>query len=692
MNEGPARPAIGHDTERVDGHLKVTGSARYACEYPVDSPAYLHIVGAPEARGRVVGVDTAQAEKAADVLGVLWHGNAPRLRPAEPGGLSLPEELAVLQSAQVSYRGQAVAVVAAESPEAARQAATEVTVHMEAAEHDARFSGDRDDAVPVGKDQESGDVDGAMAAAHAHVDAVYTTPMTHNNPMEPHSTIALWEEDGLTLYESTQGPHTVQETLAPMLGLAPERIRVIAPYVGGGFGSKGPLHAPTLLAVLAARAFPGRPVKLAVTRQDMFDHVGYRSPTRVRVRLGSDRRGRLACVAVDAMVQSAHLADFIEEAAAPSRVMYAAEARRAAHRAVRLDVAPPGWMRGPGRCPGMFGPEVAMDELAEGLGIDPVELRLANEPDLHPVSGRPFSSRNLRACLLEGAQRFGWEARARRPRSRSDGEWLVGLGVAASTYPAEFQGGSSAEVRFEDGRYAVRIGASDIGTGAWTALTLIAADTLGVAPERVDLRIGGSDLPGATVAGGSTGTVSWGTAVAEACRAFSERHGADPPAGAQAASTADEPESRQGRATHAFGAQFAEVRVSAVTGEVRVPRLLGVFAVGRIISPRTARSQLTGGMTMGLSMALHEESHLDPRSGRVVTRDLADYHIAANADAPSVEAYWVDERDPYVNALGAKGIGEIGIVGTAAAIANAAYNATGVRVRDLPLTLDRFLA
>jgi xanthine dehydrogenase YagR molybdenum-binding subunit len=339
----------------------------------------------------------------------------------------------------------------------------------------------------------------------------------------------------------------------------------------------------------------------------------------------------------------------------------------------------------------MFGLEVAMDELAAALGVDPVELRIRNEPDRDPETGNPYSSRNLVACLRTGAERFGWAGRDPRPGIRRDGPWLVGTGVAASVYPAKRMPGSSAVVRCEKGRFAVEIGAADLGTGAWTVLTQIAADALGVPVDAVDIRIGDTAYPAASVAGGSTGTASWGSTVVAAAQAFREKYGADPRDGdeAQAGTPGNSAEERF--AMYAFGAQFAEARVHADTGEIRVPRLHGTFAAGRIINPVTARSQLLGGMTMGLSMALHENSVLDPRFGHVVNHDLAEYHIATNADVDDLRADWVEEIDPHVNPMGSKGIGEIGIVGTAAAVANAVHHATGTRVRTLPVTLDKLL-
>jgi xanthine dehydrogenase YagR molybdenum-binding subunit len=503
--------------------------------------------------------------------------------------------------------------------------------------------------------------------------------------MEPHSTLAVWEGDGVTLYDSNQGAARVRDAVAELFGLAQERVRVISPHVGGGFGSKGLPHPPTILAVLASRA-TGRPVKLATTRQQMFAVAGYRTPTIQRVRLGAARDGRLTALVHDAFEQTSTLKEFAEQTTVCSRMMYASANRRTTHRLAALDVPTPSWMRAPGECPGMYALESAMDELAVACGLDPVELRVRNDPETDPESGQPFSSRNLVACLREGAARFGWQQRDPTPGVRRAGRWLVGTGVAASTYPARRRAAEAfARVR-EDGTYVVGLAAADLGTGARTVLTQIAADALGVAPERVKLEIGDSDLPPAGVAGGSMGTTSWGAAVIAACEALLSGDGDE-----AHVDTAEDVKAQAALARHAFGAQFVEARVDVDTGEVRIPRALGVFACGRIINPKLARSQLIGGMTMGISMALHEESVLDREFGDYVNHDFAQYHVATNADIVDVDAVWVEEDDREVSPMGAKGIGEIGIVGTAAAVANAVFHATGIRVRDLPLRLDRLL-
>jgi len=692
--------AIGAALERIDGPAKVTGTAPYAFEHPVTDPTYLHPVQATIARGRITAVDTGPAEALDGVLAVITHENAPRLAAGQDA------ELAVLQSDEVAFRGQFVGAVVAETPEIARHAASLVAVSYDEQPHDVELHWDRDDLYAPDQvnpgyptDTAQGDVGAALAEAGVTVDETYTTAWYHNNPMEPHTTVARWDTathrdgaDGLTLYDSTQGVHSVRSAVAPVLGLEEDRIRVIAPHVGGGFGSKGTAHAHVVLAAMAARVVTGRSVKFALTRQQMFSLVGYRTPTIQRVRLAANGEGRLSAISMDVVEQTSRIKEFAEQTAVPARMMYAAPNRSTTHRLAALDVPVPSWMRAPGECPGMFGPEVAMDELAVACGLDPIELRIRNEPEVDPESGRPFSSRNLVACLREGARRFGWLDRDPTPAARRNGGWLVGTGVASSTYPTYRMPGSVATIRFGlGGRYQVQIGAADLGTGTWTALTQIAADALDVGAERIELQIGDTALPKASVAGGSSGITSWGSTIVDAVRVFRDKFGNDPVEGDEAdAATPENPDSDR-FAMHAFGAQFAEVRVHEDTGEVRVPRLLGVFAVGRVINERTARSQFLGGMTMGLSMALHEQSVLDQRFGHVVNHDFAEYHIATNADVGTIEAHWIDEHDPYLNPMGSKGIGEIGIVGTAAAVVNAAHHATGIRVRDLPVTLDKLL-
>ncbi len=594
-------------------------------------------------------------------------------------------------------------MVVAETLENARLAAELLDIQYEALPLDVELRADRADLVKpqelvagMATDTEHGDVEAALSSSPVQLDQTYTTPAYHHNAMEPHATIAIWKDESLTLYDSNQGPHAVQNIAAKAFNLPPERVRVISAFVGGGFGSKGG-HSHFLLTIMAAQLIKGRPVKMALTRQQMFAVVGYRTPTIQHLRLGTEQDGRLIAISHEVVEQTGTIHDFAEPTASATRMMYAAPHRRTAHRLARLDVPIPTFMRAPGECPGMFALESAIDELAQACGIDPIEFRIKNDTAVDPESGLPFSSRNLVACLRQGAEAFGWQQHSRQPGTRREGRWLIGTGVASSTFPAVFFP-STASIRAERANhYRVLIDATDIGTGAWTILAQIAADALEVPLEQIHLEIGDTNLPMAGLAGGSAGTASWGSAIMDAAQKFraklyGELGGELPEGGLEVGGGLERSPYAGQYAMHSFGAQFAEVRVHMDTGEIRVPRMLGVFAAGRIINAKTARSQFLGGMTMGLSMALHEQSVMDPRFGDYVNHDFAEYHIATNADVGAVVIQWIDEVDPYVNPVGAKGIGEIGIVGTAAAIANAVYHATGIRVRDLPLSPDKLLA
>ena len=680
--------------ERVDAYEKVSGTAPYAYDQVVEDPAYAYPVQSTIAKGRVTGVEIDHAEQVDGVLAVLTHHNAHRLTD------TADQEMAVLQSDRVAFRGQFVGAVVAETPEIARYAAGLVRVSYAAEPHDTQLRTDHPGLyVPDSVNPDySPDTDEhpvrASEAAHVTVDRTYTTPMQHNNPMEPHVTVARWDSESpvqLTLYDSTQGVHSVRSAVAPIFGLELDQVRVVAPHVGGGFGSKGMPHAHDVLACLCAYACAGRTVKLALTRQQTFPLAGHRTPTIQRVCLEADSDGKLTNVVHEATVHTATVKEFAEQAAVGTRMMYASPHVRTTHRLAALDVPVPSWMRAPGECPGFFALESAMDELADACDLDPIELRRRNEPDVDPESGKPWSSRRLLECFEEGSSRFGWGDRG-RPGSRPDGRELVGLGVASSTYPFYGFPGSQAAVRYDVGGYTVRIGAVDIGTGARTALRQIAADALRVADSSVDVELGDTDLPSATVAGGSTGLNNWGSAIVNAANAFREQFGDEPAEGAEVHGPVTEDVGGGDYAVHSFGAQFVEARVDIDTGEVRIPRMLGVFSAGRIVNARTARSQFVGGMTMGISMALHENGILDHTTGHVINHDLAQYHVASNADIGDLEAIWLPEPDPHSNAMGAKGIGEIGIVGAAAAVSNAVYNAAGIRVRDLPITPEQLVS
>ncbi|MEU5364273.1 xanthine dehydrogenase family protein molybdopterin-binding subunit [Streptomyces sp. NPDC005925] len=692
---GPA-PALGSSAERREGREKVTGAARYAAEFLSPGLAHAWPVPATIARGRVTGVDASAALALDGVLAVLTHENAPRLTaPDDP-------TLGVLQDPRVPHWGWFVALVVAESPEAARAGAAAVRVDYAAEEADVTLTPSHPAAyVPEKANggypavREHGDPEAGLAASAVRVDVGYRVPPLHNHPMEPHTSTARWDGDRLTVHTSSQGSAPVRAVLAGMFALPEERVRVVAEHVGGGFGSKGTPRPDVVLAALAAR-HTGRAVTLALPRRYLPTVVGHRAPTLHRVRLGAGRDGRLTCLVHEVTTHTSRVKEFVEQAAVPGRVMYAAPHSRTVHRVAPLDVPTPSWMRAPGEAPGMYALESAMDELAAELGMDPVGLRIVNEPGTEPDSGKPFSSRHLVECLREGARRFDWAARDPRPRSRTAGPLLIGSGVAAATYPVLVAPSTATAQALPDGTFAVRTNATDIGTGARTVLAQIAADTLGVPLDRVTAEVGSTDLPSAPLAGGSSGTASWGWAVHDACARLAARladhqgplpeDGLTGRADTGGRAGADSPWSR-----HAFGAHFAEVTVDTVTGEVRTRRLLGVYAAGRILNARTARSQFVGGMTMGLGMALTEHSTVDPAFGDFAERDLAAYHVPVHTDVPDIEAHWIDEDDPHLNPMGSKGIGEIGIVGTAAAIGNAVHHATGVRFRELPLTPDRVL-
>ncbi|MGV9251856.1 xanthine dehydrogenase family protein molybdopterin-binding subunit [Streptomyces sp. NPDC003697] len=694
-----ATGSVGSAHTRVEGRDKVTGAARYAAEIPFAGLAHGWLVLSTVARGRIRSIGAEAVLGMPGVLAVLHHGNAPRVETDFVGLLGIPPDptAAVFQHDRVPHRGWPVALVVAGTSEQAREAAEALVVHYDEEPHDVAFAATRPDAHTAGGHMPAvtakGDLDAALAASDVVVDAEYTTPEEHHSPMEPHAATAHWDGGRLEVVDSNQGTTWVAGELAKMFSLDASSVRVRSEHVGGGFGSKG-LRAHQVAAVMAATVLR-RPVRVVLTRRQMFTLTGYRSPTAQRVRLGADAGGRLRALDHRSLSLTSTVHEFVEPSAGVARVMYDADAHHTANRVVRLDVPTPTWMRAPGEAPGSFALESALDELAGKCGLDPIELRARNDPERGPVSGLPFTGRNLLHCFREGARRFGWAERDPRPGVRRDGRWLLGTGTAAASFPAG-AGPSTAVLTAEaDGTFTVRIAAADIGTGARTALTLVAADALATTPDRVLVRIGDSDFGPAMIAGGSMGTRSWAWAVTAAARELRERLAPGavvPPGGITVRSdTSAAVAALAQRERHSFGAQFAEVAVDVTTGEVRVRRMLGVFAAGRIVNPLTARSQLVGGMTWGISMALHEEAVRDTASGGHVGADLAGYHVATHADVPLVEADWIDDPDPD-DPVGFKGIGEIGIVGAAAAIANAVWHATGVRHRNLPIRPDRVLS
>ncbi|MFE7430582.1 xanthine dehydrogenase family protein molybdopterin-binding subunit [Streptomyces sp. NPDC057545] len=691
--------AVGSAHARVEGRAKVTGTARYAGEISFADLAHGWLVLSSVARGRVRRVEDAPVLEMPGVLAVLHHGNAPRVDTDYVGMLGRPNPvLGLFQHDRVPFAGWPVALVVAETSEQAREAAEALVVRYDEEPHDVAFDAGRADAYTprnnpmMPAETEKGDVEALLGDSAVVVDEEYTTPEEHHHPMEPHAATAHWDGGRLDVVDSNQGSTWVAGELAKLFSVDPARVRVRSEHVGGAFGSKG--VGPHQVAAVMATTMLNRPVRVVLTRRQMFSLVGYRSPTAQRVRLGADADGRLRAFDHQALNLSSTVHEFIESSAVLGRVMYDADAHHTLHRLVRLDVPTPSWMRAPGEAPGSFALESALDELAEKCGIDPIALRVRNEPVTGPVSGLPFSSRNLLACFEEGARRFGWADRDPRPGVRREGRWRLGTGTAAATYPSGVGPSTAAVTAETDGTFTVRINAADIGTGARTAMVLVAAEVLKAAPDRIRVRIGDSDLGPAMIAGGSMGTRSWAWAVTLAAEELVKRlalGGGIPPEGITTRSdTAEAVGSLTKKERHSFGAQFAEVAVDVTTGEVRVRRLLGIFAAGTIVNPLTARSQFIGGMTWGLSMALHEEAVRDRASGVHVGADLAGYHFATHADVPLIEADWVDDPVPD-DPVGMKGIGEIGVVGVAAAIANAVWHATGVRHRHLPIRPDRIL-
>ncbi len=707
---------IGKPHDRIDGPLKTTGTATYAHEYQTVAAdqAYGVILGAGVARGRIEHIDLAAARAAAGVLAIVTHETIAALGPQ---GFY---KARVLAGPEVQHYHQAVAIVVAESFEQARHAAGLIRIDYArtAGRYDLAAAREGAKAPPGMADEDHGDFATAFEAAPCKVDQVYTTPDQSHCMMEPHATIAAWQGDRLTLWSAQQLVFWARRDLAGLLKIPADNIRVVSAYVGGGFGGKGSVGADAVLAALGARA-AGRPVKVAQARPMMFNNTTHRPATIQRVRLGADRDGRILAIAHDSL--SGNLPGGMAETAADqTRLLYAGTDRHVAHRLALLDLPEGNAMRAPGEAPGMMALEVAMDELAEKLAIDPVELRIRNDTDSVPGEpGKRFSTRPFVECLRTGAARFGWSERPARPGARRDDNWLIGMGMAAAIRGAP-TAPSAARVRLEtSGRLTVETDMTDIGTGSYTIIAQTAAEMLGLPLDMVDVRLGDSLYPVAAGSGGQWGAASSTSGVYAACMKlreavaqrlgmavdqaeFADRHvriGNDSrPLSAAAADGAIVAEDRiewgslkESFEQQTFGAHFCEIGVDAATGEIRVRRMLAVCAAGRILNPKQARSQVIGGMTMGVGAALMEELAVDRRFGFFVNHDLASYEVPVHADIPDLEVIFIDEVDPIASPLKAKGVGELGISGVAAAVANAVYNATGVRVRDYPITLDKLL-
>jgi xanthine dehydrogenase YagR molybdenum-binding subunit len=694
---------IGKPLSRVDGPAKVTGQATYAYEqWQAGQPLYGFIVGATIGRGRITRIDASRAEQSPGVRAVMTHLNAPA--QGAPDAFVTSEYYRaqpVLHSPDIHHYGEAVALVVATTFEQARAAAAlvEIDYAAEAGRHD--FARRKDQAYApkevnggLPTDTAVGDFDAVFPTAAVRIDQTYTTPYGFSQPMEPHACLAVPRGEELTIHVSCQIVDAARTSIASTLLVDPRRIRVVSPYVGGGFGSKLGIHSETILAALAARQL-NQPVKVVMTRQQIFHLVGLRPTSSQRARLGARRDGQLVAIAHEVTMHTSPLREYAEQSAITTRSLYAAPNRLTRHRLTTLDLPRGEDVRAPGEAPGLLAVESAMDELAHALGMDPVELRIKNEPVLDPERGVPFSDRRLVECLREGARRFGWDRRPARPASRRDGEWLVGYGMAAGIRK-HFQAPMKARVRMgPDGIAVVQLDMTDIGTGTYTILTQIAAEALGLPADRVRVELGRSDFPVGSGSGGSWGAASAGSAVFRACADLREKllAGNDPEGlegEGEIVGMEDDPSYKE-YSIHTYGAHFAEVGVDVDTGEIRLRRMLGVFAAGRILNPKTARSQLIGGMIFGVSAALHEQGIVDTRTGAFVNRDLAEYLVPVHADIPDLDAVLLDGFDDKANALGVKGLGELGICGAGAAVANAVFNATGVRVRDFPITLDKVL-
>jgi xanthine dehydrogenase YagR molybdenum-binding subunit len=735
---------IGQGLDRLDGRLKVTGGARYSAEHPVPRLAQAVIVQSTIASGTVVAIDDSVARSLPGVLLIMTHANAPRLpapkQEKQESGAPPAAPTPLLQDASVKYNGQPVAVVVADTLEHARHAAQSLKIRyaakpsvlgMQAAKKSLRTPPPRQPGEKT--DSMRGNAIGAFSQAAKRIDAMYTTPIETHNAMEPHATIASWHGDELTLYDSSQNISGVQKTAAKTFGIAPEKIRVLCPFLGGGFGSKGSAWSHVMLTAMAAK-MTGTPVKLALERTQMFGPVGSRPMTEQRMRLGATRQGALTALLHDTVSSNSFVLDFSEPSTTITKSLYKTQTLQTTQRMASMNVGAHTYTRAPGEASGSFALECALDEMAYALEIDPIALRLQNYADKDPEKDLPFSSKSLRECYRVGAERFGWSKRTPEPRSMRSGRMLVGWGMASATYPANRSGAKASALIRADGTALVRSGTHDLGTGTYTIMTQIAAEALGLPVNKVRFELGDTLQPESPGAGGSKTTASVGPAVYAAAKAARDklvamavadrncplsglspdgvtveggwlidrqrpdrrepmvtviaRHGS---AAIEATSDEKPGDEQKQYSMHSFGAVFVEVHVDPDLGTIRVPRVVGVYGVGKLMNKKTGHSQLMGGIVWGIGMGLMEKTEMDWRSGRAVNANLADYHVPVNADIGKIDVSVVDEDDPHINVLGAKGIGEIGIVGVAAALSNAVYHATGKRVRDLPITLDKLV-
>ncbi|HXH15558.1 MAG TPA: xanthine dehydrogenase family protein molybdopterin-binding subunit [Sphingomonas sp.] len=709
---------IGKPLDRVDGPLKVTGTATYAAEYQFDNMAYGVLVGTKISAGKVVSIDIDAVKSISGVIDVVTDFDQ-FIRVAAQGGATDAPTQGVKD---IAFFGQIVAIVLAESFEVARDAAARLPIEYEASEGQYDFEANKgetrkpaDDATEAHFKQ--GDVDQAMAEADVTVDSTYVTPSQNSAAMEPHASTAVWEEDGsLSLYGAYQMPTSDAQQLAKSLGVAEKKVRIIARYIGGGFGSKLGIAPESVAAAIAAKQL-GRPVKAVMSRPQVFEATVRRSNTEQRIRLAAKADGTLTAIGHETLTSNQPTEDYFEPAGIGTHMMYGGENRLITHDVVDVNFVVSGSMRAPGEAVGMLALEGAMDELAEKLEMDPIALRKRNDPKIDPEKDVPYSSRNLTRALDEGAAKFGWDLR-KKAGTRREGEWLIGMGVAGAVRGNMMQESSAKVEIHPDGSATVSSAMTDIGTGSYTILAQIASEILGIPVENITMALGDTNDPPAAGSGGSWGATSSGTAVYLACEMLrgklAEAMGVDEdgltlkdgkaigdnrstPIGELVGKGLEatghvKPGKQEKETTQAgFGAHFAEVAVNVITGETRVRRMLGSFAAGRVLNAKTARSQCLGGMTFGIGAALTEDLIHDTRTGKLVNHDLAEYHVPVNADIPQMDVHFVDERDIHANPIHAKGIGELGISGAGAAVANAVYNATGIRVREFPITLDKLL-